>query len=108
MVAFRAFTDLAGVLWEVWEAHPMLIERRRMRDRRAHVRDTPERRTMNASLPALAQDPHAWLAFRSARERRRTPIPDHWEELTDAGLRVLLGGSRLSGPVRDPGPVTFF
>jgi hypothetical protein len=99
-MTYHAFTDHAGVTWEVWEAHPALTERRILRDRRAVVRDTPERRTMDVPLSTLARDPKGWLAFRSVFERRRTPIPERWEELSDQGLRVLLNGSRLSGPVR--------
>ena len=55
---------------------------------------------MHVSRTALARDPQGWIAFRGQFERRRTPIPDRWEELSDQGLRVLLGGARLSGPVR--------
>ena len=99
-MAYREFTDQAGVAWEAWEAHPTLTERRILRDRRAFRRDTPERRTMHVPRIALARDPKGWIAFRSQFERRRTPIPDRWEELSDQGLCVLLGGARLSGPVR--------
>jgi hypothetical protein len=87
---------------EAWKAHPTLTERRHLRDRRAAVRDTPERRTMDVPLTLLAQDRRGWLTFRSNSERRRTPIPERWEELSDVGLRVLLNGARLGGPVRRP------
>jgi hypothetical protein len=98
----REFTDQAGVAWEAWEAHPTLIERRCLRDRRKVARDTPERRTMNTPMSASLQDSRGWLAFRSAFERRRTPIPARWEELSDAGLRTVLNGSRLAGRIRRP------
>ena len=29
----RTFTDVAGVVWEVWEVYPRLTERRLLRER---------------------------------------------------------------------------
>jgi hypothetical protein len=99
-MVFREFTDQAGVAWEAWEAHPTLTERRLLRDRRAVVRDTPERRTMHVPRRSLARDPKGWITFRSRSERRRTPIPERWDELSDQGLRALLARARSNGPMR--------
>jgi hypothetical protein len=101
-MSYRGFFDRTGTAWEVWEAHPTLTERRQLRDRRARARASDERRTMNVALIALASDSRGWLAFRSTLERRRTPIPERWEELSDVGLRALLYGARLSGQVQHP------
>jgi hypothetical protein len=101
-MAYREFTDHAGVAWEVWEVHPTLTERRHLADRRGMRRDTPERRAVDVPRIALARElRRGWLAFRSKFERRRhTPVPECWDELSDDGLCALLKGSRLSGPVR--------
>jgi hypothetical protein len=101
-VAVREFTDDAGVAWQVWEVHPTLTERRRLTDRRGLLRSTLERRTIDVPRVSLARELRAgWLAFRSKFERRRrTPIPERWEELSDMGLRALLRDTRWSGPIR--------
>lgn len=101
-MAYRAFTDQAGIAWEVWEAHPALAERRHLRDRRSAERDTAERRTLDVPLRSVGPDLGGWLAFRSTTERRRIPIPARWEELSDVGLRALLGRARSSGAARPP------
>lgn len=101
----RRFTDQHGTAWEVWEAHPRLAERRSMRERRAQRREATDRR--GAPRPALVGEPSirrladysGWLVFRSAREeRRRTPIPDGWEDMSEAQLVALLERSRSTGP----------
>jgi hypothetical protein len=96
---YREFADRAGVAWQAWEVRPPLKERRILRDRRAARRDAPERRTMNIRM-AFAGDPNGWIAFRSSSERRRIAIPEHWEDLSDHGLCLLLARSRLIGPAR--------
>ena len=101
-MALRAFTDVSGVDWEVWEVHPTLTERRTLATRRLVPRASYDRRILDVPRYALAQGlDHGWLAFRSSVERRRrSAIPERWEELSTAGLCSLLADSRLSGPVR--------
>jgi hypothetical protein len=96
----RRITDEHGVAWEVWEAHPRLAERRRVRDRRRESRAVPDRRVASsAQLPPL--DPNdGWLVFKSAREeRRRTPIPAGWETMSVSALADVLRHSRSTAPV---------
>jgi hypothetical protein len=94
-MALRAFTDAAGVRWEVWEAHPLLVERRMVTDRRA-VRRSGERRIESRPQRTAAD---GWLVFQSANERRRErPIPPGWEKLSDEAMRSLIAHARPSGP----------
>lgn len=101
-MALREFTDSSGVAWQVWEVHPKLTERRLIAARRAATRATSERRLLDQPRFGPAQDlAHGWLAFRSSVERRRrSAIPESWENLSIDGLRALLGASSLTGPVR--------
>jgi hypothetical protein len=90
----RTFTDRDGVVWQVWEVRPSLMERRLMRERREVARrDAPRRQSSGArSLVAVHESLRdGWLAFRSDREhRRRAPIPHGWAELSEEELRELL------------------
>jgi hypothetical protein len=101
-MAHRTIRDDAGIEWEVWEVRPSSTERRYLADRRGIRRSTDERRTI--TMPRLAlpgQLRKGWLAFRSRFERRRVaPVPAGWAALSEAELRRLLRGSRLSGPTR--------
>ena len=96
------FTDKSGVAWQVWEVHPTLSERRFLKMRRSTTRTTVDRRLIDMPRFSLAKGfDHGWLAFRSAVERRRrTAIPDHWEDLSNDGFCALLHDTQLSGPVR--------
>ena len=91
------FKDDAGVPWEAWEAHPSLLERRKLRDRRRLPRDTRDRR-----VHIITGFQRGWLVFRSETGRRRLrSIPDDWWSLTEKGLRALLAKSqRPSGALR--------
>lgn len=93
----RTFVDDDGVVWQVWEVRPSLLERRRMRERRAAPRPQGERRRSNAPRTLIAVKEElrdGWLAFRSATEhRRRAPIPERWTEMDDQELRELLAGA---------------
>jgi hypothetical protein len=65
----REFLDTDGQEWQVWETHP-----RRQTD------------------PGRIADELAggWLAFESAKEKRRlAPIPDDWTALPDEDLARL-------------------
>jgi hypothetical protein len=94
----RQFVDADGLQWEVWEVQPMLIERRRIPDRRRAPRAEPDRRspwTNRPTLPRMMR--HGWLAFQCVFERRRvTPFPDDWMELDDPALRTLLRQARAT------------
>jgi hypothetical protein len=101
-MVYRDFTDDDGVKWQAWEARPLLVDRRLLRDRRALERDTPERRTTNVPRFLSGTDlRRGWLVFRSAPDRRRrSAIPEQWEELTDEGLRAVLRTTDATGPTR--------
>ncbi len=98
----RAFTDVLGNRWVVWEVYPRLLERRLMRERRSLRRGTTDRRhepVGRATLPR--QILGGWLAFQSSHERRRVlPVPDGWDALDDRELRALLALSTLSSRPR--------
>ena len=91
------FTDTDGTRWEVWEAHPTLMERRARQERRAAARGVPDRRVR--SVPGFSR---GWLVFRSDAGRRRLRmIPDGWQSAGEEGLRALLEkASRPSGALR--------
>jgi hypothetical protein len=90
----RTFADDGGVVWQVWEVRPSLMERRRMRERRGAPRSDAPRRQSTAPRPLTAVHEslrEGWLAFRSDVEhRRRAPIPNGWTELSDRELCTLL------------------
>ena len=111
-MSHRTFIDADGVRWEVWEVQPLLLERRRLAERRRAKRDQQDRRNPWSNRPTLPRGMrHGWLAFQSVLERRRlAPFPEDWEQLDDPALRALLreawatslprpGAGGLEGPV---------
>ena len=101
-MSLRGFIDHSGVAWEVWEVHPTLSERRKGLQRRRVARASHERRVIDVPRFSVARGfEHGWLAFRSVIERRRrSPIPDHWEDLSNEGFCALLRDTLFSGPAR--------
>ena len=98
-VPLRSFTDVSGVHWDVWEAHPRLQERRSTEERRDADRAEPPRRIEERRKAPLSTETEGWLVFHSALERRRQrPIPEGWEKLNDAELEALMRRARPSGP----------
>lgn len=91
----RAFIDVAGVEWQVWEVYPRLIERRLMRERRGEWRGTDERRHVPIGRPTLPrQILGGWLAFQCRSERRRLmPVPEGWDDASDRELQEFLSRS---------------
>jgi hypothetical protein len=108
-MAHKTFVDADGMTWQVWEVHPTTIERR-SGDRRtgegrlagAERRSGADRRTRDEPRVSLGPElARGWLAFHSARERRRySPIPEGWTTMTAAELSVL---SRNAKRVRGVG-----
>jgi hypothetical protein len=94
----RTFTDGEGVVWQVWEVRPTLLERRQMRERRTEARAAAPRRQSSAPRPLAAVHESlrdGWLAFRSEVEhRRRAPVPDGWTGMSDEELCELLESAR--------------
>ena len=117
-MAHRAFTDSAGVAWEVWEVHPGVAtgagaemaereaaERRSGEERRGAkplsaattLPPTTERRVIaerrvGVSIPMRG----GWLAFQSALERRRlVPIPHGWAEDSETQLEAYCSAARV-------------
>ena len=100
-MSYRTFVDRDGSYWQVWDSQPTKVERRvaevdrrrsqkypwRGADRRSGIerRTTSQRRiTLSAGYGA------GWLTFESLEEKRRlVPIPNHWEDLSQAELRLL-------------------
>ena len=101
----RTFTDVAGVVWEVWEVYPRLTERRLLRERRTLRRGTSERRHVPVGRPTLPrQILGGWLAFQSKHERRRVlPVPDDWEDSSnrERHLLVALDESQVAPQIAD-------
>jgi hypothetical protein len=90
--------DADGTAWHIWEVRPKLAERRRMLDRRAFPRPTPDRRVSADERPmAWATAPEGWLVFQSTHVRRRlAPVPAGWEWMNEKALRTLLASAVIS------------
>jgi hypothetical protein len=96
----RTFTDADGVVWQVWDVHPQLAERRRG-SRRANAsqpaaqgsekRSGADRRHRNEiRVPVRAGYEQGWLAFDSAvGSKRLAPIPPGWDMLPEDSLLAL-------------------
>ena len=115
----RSFRTAEGVLWQVWNVMPGrrdVVERRLGTDRRSPepvFRYTgPERRgPADRRRPAPFLSPQlaaGWLTFESPTEKRRlAPIPQHWEQLSEADLQRLCDAARpvvLPSPAPNPPP----
>lgn len=62
-MAYREFADDAGMLWRVWDTHPLAAS------------------TLRNVLPSYAA---GWLTFESSAERKRlTPIPPDWDSASE-------------------------
>jgi len=72
-MAYREFSDSEKIQWRVWATYP----------------------TSGGILSKGFE--HGWLTFESGSEcRRLAPIPDRWEEASEAKLRTYLGESKAS------------
>lgn len=79
-MALRTFLDSRGVFWSVWNVLPQT---------RSGLVASPHLPAGPQLTPGLER---GWLCFENPREKRRlTPIPEGWEECTDAELERLLG-----------------
>lgn len=121
-MAHRAFTDSAGVAWEVWEVHPGVANSAgaEMAERELAEREMAERRSgdeRRGANPAAVSSPPptterrviaerrvgvsipmrgGWLAFQSAGERRRlVPIPHGWAEDSETQLEAYCSAARV-------------
>jgi hypothetical protein len=117
----RAFTDVDGVPWQVWDVIPQDAERARGRrngvERRGQdvlLYKGPERRSgedrRSADTRAAARRytltpglELGWLVFESPAEKRRVkPIPPKWDTRSDAELerlcRAAPAARRVTGP----------
>ena len=94
-MAYRTFLDEDGIEWRVWEVRPTLAERRVLRERRGSSRPAVERRQSHQPRAVVREDLRdGWLAFRSDVEhRRRAPIPEGWEEMSEEELREILAAA---------------
>ena len=96
----RTFTDADGVIWQVWDVHPQLAERRRGPRRVApprlvagahdHRAGADRRHRTETRVPVREGYEHGWLAFDSVLgSKRLAPIPDGWDALPEDSLRDL-------------------
>ena len=105
-MGYRTFMDRDGSYWQVWDSQPSRAERRlRGSDRRNHKpfpwngterRVGPDRRTTEQRRITLSAGYGAgWLTFESLDEKRRlVPIPQGWEDISQAELRALCDKAR--------------
>lgn len=104
-MAYRTFVDRDGEHWQVWDSQPMRMEHRHRADRRqikrfpwrgVERRSGTERRVVSQHRIMLSGGyGSGWLTFESLQEKRRLiPIPTSWEDLEQAGLRVLCGRAK--------------
>lgn len=96
----RSFTDSEGILWQVWDVHPQMAERRRSARRVRpprlgdgapdHRSGRDRRHRHEVRIPVRDGYEHGWLTFDSvAGSRRLAPIPDGWDALPEASLLDL-------------------
>ena len=97
-MTYRRFTDPQGGLWEAWEVHPLLVERRVNAERRMNARDEGDRRRQEEFRLVIPRElSRGWLAVQSAAAKvRLSPIPDGWMNLTDQELSELVVRSSTS------------
>lgn len=90
-MAFRKFTDAKGIVWIVMAIHPLLTERRLMRERRDHSSSTePERRVSDRRIQVRREMQNGWLVFKGdAGLRRFAPIRPDWESCDVAELEAM-------------------
>jgi hypothetical protein len=91
-MSYRRFTDAAGRVWEAWEVHPSVIERRMNDDRRNRPREITERRHRREFRLIIPPELSAgWLALQGCDAKfRLAPIPDGWIDLPDNELEMLI------------------
>jgi len=115
-MAHRAFTDVTGVLWQVWEVIPQWADRRAGNARRTDVnrptgargleqrREPDRRRGLPDRIPRVRLGnglDGGWLAFESSGQRRRlSPIPAGWEEASDVELERMCQRAAAAGAPR--------
>ena len=81
-LAYREFADDEGVLWRVWDTHPLAAD------------------TLRSVLPTYAA---GWLTFESNGARKRlAPIPPEWESASEDLLTHWC--ARASAVYVAPGP----
>lgn len=87
---YREFLDPDGLVWNVWDVVPTLVDGLLETDRRAAR--APESRPSHAPLEqSLSQ---GWLCFQHGEQKRRfAPIPDDWEQLPVQSLQTLLSAA---------------
>lgn len=75
----REFTDAAGVRWRVWSTIPL-------------------------STGVVGTLRRGWLTFEAGPRRRRlAPIPDGWEDASDAELSAYCARAEATGRVANSG-----
>jgi hypothetical protein len=100
-MAYRTFVDKDGAYWQVWDSQPSKMERRVSQSDRRHLvrypwrgverREGGDRRVISQRRITLSEGyGSGWLTFESLEEKRRlTPIPNGWDEISQAELRIL-------------------
>ena len=83
-MAMREYRDGSGAAWRVYEVRPVSAIIRRVTAPDAVAGDASD-------TPATyTSDRRAWLVFEHGDETRRlSPVPQAWEQLSDAELEAL-------------------
>jgi hypothetical protein len=98
-MAYRTFPDTRGRVWDVWDVHPFMIERRISGQHQAIDAERRQRHEPRVPLPRELHD--GWLTFESRGERRRLVLPPSgWGALADAELVKLLERAVVTGKAR--------
>lgn len=93
-MALRDITGDDGRRWRVWETRPV-FGAERLDDRvRAQGRGTVNSRDGVDLGLFSAKRQSGWLTFATDGEKRRlSPIPEHWDALSEPEIRALLSGA---------------
>jgi len=83
---YREFHDAEGLVWNVWDVVPTLMD---------GLFETEGREPPRASHGPVEQSlSKGWLCFQHGDQKRRfAPIPDHWEQLPVPRLQTLLSAA---------------
>ena len=87
---YREFQDPEGLVWNVWDVVPTLMDGLFETDSREPR--APQPRASHA--PVEQSLSHGWLCFQHGEQKRRlAPIPDDWDQLPVQNLQTLLSAA---------------
>jgi hypothetical protein len=101
-MTLRTFVDSAGNEWDAFDVIPRAEERRAYERRNSGAvavegerRESDRRVTVGGRSMLNPNLNQGWLCFERGADRRRlTPIPDNWQQYSDAELEALREAAR--------------